>query len=133
MNDSLQQILTSSRGKILKKIRGGEMRKFGPKLGPNLGSSLFSQVWFTGFVWIAYNDSLQQCVTSNRGKTHKRNLGPKFRPKLCPKIGSALFFQVWFISFPLNYQKKLRAQMWTKRTRIRPKINFFVIFSSSVH
>ena len=51
------------------------------------------------FLEIAYNDSLQQCLTTSRGKTRK---------------------------------KKLRAQIWAKQAKIRPKIRFFTILSSLV-
>ena len=57
------------------------------------------------FLDVAYNDSLQQCLTSSRGKIHEKNFWPKFLPK-GPKSGSKLgflsFSQVWFLSFPLN-------------------------------
>ena len=57
------------------------------------------------FLEIAYNVSWQQCLISSRGKTHKKNLGPKFGPnesKSVPKLGFSPFFQVWYISFPFN-------------------------------
>ena len=41
---------------------------WGPNLGPKLGILLFSQVWLISFLEIAYNDSSQQFITSNRGK-----------------------------------------------------------------
>ena len=54
----------------------------------------------------AYNDCLQQCITSIRGKIpEKKVLGPKFGPKgpkLGLKVGFLLLSQVWFVSFPLN-------------------------------
>ena len=46
------------------------------------------------FLEFACNDSLQQCLTSSRGKVHEKI----FRP---PNFG--LMGQVWFISFPVNY------------------------------
>ena len=62
----------------------------------HLLSSLF-------FFETAHNDSLQQCLTSSRGKTHERkHLGPKFvskEPKFGPKLGFSPFSQVWFVSF----------------------------------
>ena len=41
------------------------------------------------FLEIAYEDSLQQCLTSSRGKTHEKHLEPKFGPK-GPKSGLKL-------------------------------------------
>ena len=46
----------------------------GQKLVPKLDFLPFSQIWFISFLEIAYNDSLQQCVTSSRGNTHKKNI-----------------------------------------------------------
>ena len=39
------------------------------------------------FLEIAYNDSLQQCLTSSRGKPHEKNVGGGGEPKLCQKLG----------------------------------------------
>ena len=55
------------------------------------------------FLETAYCDSLQQCLTSSRGKIHEKNfLGLKFGPK-GPKLGLKLgflpFSQVWFFNF----------------------------------
>ena len=59
------------------------------------------------FFEIAYDDSLRQCLTSNRGKAppHPPKIFGKikFGPKLDPNLGFSPFSQVWFISFPLNY------------------------------
>ena len=60
------------------------------------------------FLEIAYNDNLQQYVTSSRSKTHENpwRKGCKFRenkPKSGPKLGFSPFFKVWFISFPENF------------------------------
>ena len=79
-NDSLQQFLTSSRGTTHKK---------------NFGDQIWAKVEYKTrffchflrfgslvFLEIAYNDSLQQCITPSRGKNHKKifwepNLGQK--------------------------------------------------------
>ena len=49
---------------LVKKKRRSE---FGSKLGPKLGFLPFSQVWLISFLEIAYNDSLQPCITHSRG------------------------------------------------------------------
>ena len=68
-NDSLQQFLTPSGVKIHKKIFGAKTSFF--------FFFAFSQVWFISFPCNCIQCSLQQYITSNRGKTCKRNfLGP---------------------------------------------------------
>ena len=57
------------------------------------------------FFEIAYNDSLQQCLTTNRVNPQK-NWGHKFGPygpKSDPKLVFCDFFKVWFISFLENW------------------------------
>ena len=52
---------------------------------------------------IAYNDSVRQCLTSNRGKTHEKNgEGVGVGGQLGPKLGFLPFSKVWVFSFPLN-------------------------------
>ena len=106
-NDSLQQFLTSSRGKIhKKKILGPKFGPKGPKSGPKLVFCNCLKFGSLVFLEIAYNDSLQQCVTSSRDKTQEKNFwgpnlgqnGPKSGPKLVffPhlfKFGSLVFLQ----------------------------------------
>ena len=56
------------------------------------------------FFKIALDDSLEQCLTTSRGRTTKKILGPKFGPnelKSGPKLGFLSFFQV-FYSFATN-------------------------------
>ena len=100
-NDSLQQCLTSSRGKILEK------NFWGPNLGQNRVQNwvfcLFLKFGLLVLFQIAYNDSLQQFIASSRGKTHEKifwgpNLGQN-GPKSGPKLGFLPFSQDWFISF----------------------------------
>ena len=74
-----------------------------PKSGLNLGFLPFGLLVFPEN---AYSDSLQQCLTSSRGKIYKKKIsghkcGPK-GPKSGLKLGFFPFFQVLFISFPLN-------------------------------
>ena len=82
-NDSVQQSVTSSRGKIHEKsFWGPKFVPKGPKSGLKLGFLSFSQVWFLGFLEIAYNDSVQQCVTSRRGKIREKVF---WGPDLCQR------------------------------------------------
>ena len=91
--------------KSTKKILGSKFGPKGPKSGQKLGFLPVSQVWFISCLEIAYNDSLQQCITSSRGKTHETDFwGTKFglknEPESGPKLGFLSFSQVCLISFP---------------------------------
>ena len=62
-----------------------------PNLGPtdlnqaqNGGFRCFHEFRLLVFFEIAYGDSLQQCLTSSRGKTHEKKF---WDPKLDPKLG----------------------------------------------
>ena len=82
--------------------------KFGPK-GPksclNLDFCYFFKFGSLVFLEIGYSDSLQQYVTCNRGRTHKKGLGAKFganRPnvsKSAPKLGFLSFFKFGSLVF----------------------------------
>ena len=69
-------------------------------MGSNLGLKLvfflsFSQVsqvfQVCQFLEITYNDNLEQCMTSTKGKIYEKNFGTKFGPNR-PKSGSKIFF-----------------------------------------
>ena len=75
-NDSLQQCITSSIGKAHEKnLWEPNLGQNGPKPGPKLVFLPFSQVSFISFLLIAYDDSLEHCLTTSRDKTHQKNLG----------------------------------------------------------
>ena len=75
------------------------------EIRPKTGFFLpFSQV----FLEIACNDSLQQCITSSRGKPHKKVFGDQIWAEAGQNLAWNYysfqpFSQVWFISFPWNY------------------------------
>ena len=50
---------------------------------------------------VAYDSSLEQCLTTSGGKTH-RYWGPSLGQNIVLKLGFSLFSQVCFISFPLS-------------------------------
>ena len=94
-NDSLQQCLTSSWGKIHQNdfwvqicAKGAKGAKVRP--GTSFFFVIFLRFGSLVFLEIAYNDSLQQCLTSRRSKTHEQTFwGPTFsqnRPKPGPKL-----------------------------------------------
>ena len=94
-SDSLQQCPTCSRSNIHTKIL---WPKFGPnkqKLCPKLVFFTILSSWFFSFCEIAYNNSLQQYLTSSRGKTHKQNFWSPiwgYDPKSGPKLVSFVIF-----------------------------------------
>ena len=88
-------------------------RVWDPNLGQAVQIRLKNQVFHhfrkfgvVVFLKIAQDGSLEQCLTTSRGKTQeKKCLGPKFgrkRPKSGPKLGSSPFSQVQFISDPVS-------------------------------
>ena len=82
-NDSLQQCLTSTRGKIHQKKFWSP--NFGQKGQNWAGNQVFCHFLKFGslvFLEIAYNDSLQQCMISSRGKTHEKNFGDQIWVKM---------------------------------------------------
>ena len=79
--DSLQQCKISSRGKTYEKIFWALIwAKTGQNQNQNCFFFLpFSQVWFVSFPLIAQNNSLEQCLTTSRGKTRQKKFrGPNF-------------------------------------------------------
>ena len=78
----------SSRDKIREKKFWGPK---GPKSGPKLGFLPFSQIWFICFP----RNCIPRCLTSSRGKIHKKNIfGAQIWAKEA-KIGS----ETRFLSF----------------------------------
>ena len=73
------------------------------------------------FPKIAYIYSLQQCLTSSRGKSMKKNLGPKFGPKQA-KIGPKTRFSAIFSS--LVHQFKLNTVIACNNFQHLVKVKF---------
>ena len=104
-SDSLQQCLTSSRGKIHEKnLQGPNLGERGQSQAQNqvfaIYSSLFHQFSLNE---ITYSDSLQQCIISSRGKTNKKKFGgPNFGQNRAQnqvfchflKFGSLVFLEI---------------------------------------
>ena len=99
----------------MKKILG---TKFGPdqvKIG--FETRFFCRFLKFGslvFLEITYNDSLQQFLTSSRGKIHTKNLGD----------------QIWAFFLCMFYPSKGKT---CKKIKIGFRIRSFAIFSSLVH
>ena len=99
------------------------------------------------FLKIAYSDTLQQCVTSSRGKIHEKRFWTQIWVESV-KIGSKIKFFAIFLSLSVifsigqndnseqclitsrgkTHKKKLGAQIWAKWPKIGPNIRFFVTF-----
>ena len=97
------------------------------------------------FLKIAYSDTLQQCVTSSRGKIHEKRFWTQIWVESV-KIGSKIKFFAIFLSLSVifsigqndnseqclitsrgkTHKKKLGAQIWAKWPKIGPNIRFFV-------
>ena len=74
-NDNLQRCLTSNTDKYTKKIYGPKFGSKVPKLVLKLGFCHFLKFGSLDFLEIAYNDSLEQCLNTSRGKTGKKKYG----------------------------------------------------------
>ena len=97
-------ILETDRARFLKKKKWRP--EFGSKSSPTLGGFFchFLKFYSSVFLEIAYNDSLQQCLTSSIGKTHTKKFGRSNlgQPKSGRKLGFLSISSVLFISLPLN-------------------------------
>ena len=60
---------------FLKKNGGANLGQMGQNRAQNKGFCYFLKFDSLVFLKIAYNDSLQQCLTASRGKTYKMFLG----------------------------------------------------------
>ena len=108
--DSLQQCITSSRGKSKKKKKKKKKKKWGSYLGQNglksgfkVSFLLFFRFASLVFLKITCNDSQQLCLTSSRGKTYGKN-GDQILAKMGKNQTQNQFFphflsQVWLRFF----------------------------------
>ena len=86
-SDSLKQYLTSSRGETYEKSFWGQnLRQTSQNRAQNYVFCHFFKFDSLVFLEVAYSDSLQQCLTSARGKTHEKCLGTQFWAKIGPEI-----------------------------------------------
>ena len=68
------------------------------------------------FPQIAQDDSLEQCLTTSRGKTHEKNFG---HPKLGPKSSSIVFLDITQDCSLRQYLTSSRAETSKKNLRSR--------------
>ena len=99
------------------------------------------------FLEIAYNDSLQLCLTCSRGKTHENNflgltLGQRGRNRFqnqffCHflKFGSLIFLEFAYNDSLQQCLTCNKGKIYEKKfgSEFGPDTRFFVIFSSLVH
>ena len=91
-----------------KKISG---TKFGPKSGPKLGVFChFLEFGSLVILEIIISDSLQQCPTTSRGKTRKKNLGSQIWTKWA-KISPKIRFFVIFSSLVHQFSCRLHRMI----------------------
>ena len=72
-DDSWPWYVVTDQAKFLKKNLQPDFGPKGPKLGLKWGLCNFFVFWSLVFLEITYSDSLQQCLTSSRGKYHEKN------------------------------------------------------------
>ena len=83
-----------------KKFWGPKFGAKGSKSGLKLGFFCqFLRFDSLVFLEIAYKDSLQQCITSSRGKTHKKIFGMKFASKQAKIRPQIRFFAISKLDF----------------------------------
>ena len=108
-----------------KKISRPEFRPNGPNSGPKLGFMPFYQVWFISFPWNCIqwyhrtDDTLQQCLTSSRGKIHEKTFwGPNFAQRGQNRSHKYnTWHKFWDQSPSLHYQCSLQVsetESWHK-------------------
>ena len=98
-DDSWPWYIVTDEARFLKKKFGPKFGSKGSRSGPKLGFSYFLKFGSLVFLEITYNDRLQQCLTSRRGKTHeKKKFWNKIWAKNEPKSGPQLFFFAIFSS-----------------------------------
>ena len=69
----------------------------GTKIGTEIVFHHFLKFGYLVFLYIEQDDSLEQCLTTSRGKTNEKKLGCLI---LSPKLVFLTFSQVCVIGFP---------------------------------
>ena len=82
----MEQSLSTS---FIKKIDDLNLAFTGQNQAQNEFFCYFLEFGSEVFLQMEYDDSLGQCLTSSRGKTHEKGLGTKYEPKW-PKLGLKL-------------------------------------------
>ena len=72
-DDSSPWYVVTDQAKFFKKVLQPDFGPQGPKLGLKWGLCNFFVFGSLVFLEIIYNDSVQQCLTSSRGKYHEKN------------------------------------------------------------
>ena len=140
-NDSLLQCLTSRRDKVDENIFGAQIWAKGAKIRPET-KFFFCFLKFGSLIFleIAYNDSLQQYLTSSRDKVHEKKF---WGPNLCQRgqnqaqnqiFGSLVFLEIAYndclqqcltSSGDKIHKKNLGNKFEPKLAKIEPKTRVF--------
>ena len=97
-----------------------------PKLGPKLVFCYFIKFASLVFCEITCGDSLQQCLTSNKSKTHKKIFGAQIwikQAKIVPKI---IFFYHFLkfsclVFFEITYNDRLQQCLTCRQSKTHKK------------
>ena len=83
--------VTCRTGKILAKNYGVQVQT------PNQVCCRFFRFGSLVFLEIAYGDSFQQCLNTNRGKIYEKKFGPKFGPEVSKSVQKQVsyYFLKW--------------------------------------
>ena len=96
-DDSLQHCLRCSRCKAHKqKMQDPNLGQSSQNRAQNQVFCYFLKFGLLVFLYIAQDDSLKQCLTPSREKTHKKFSGPKIVPVFCHflKFASLVFLDI---------------------------------------
>ena len=102
-SDSLQQCPTFSKGKTHKKMFGAQIRVRRAKIVAKINFFWYFLTFGSlVFLEIAYNDSMEQFLETNRGKIYEQKLGSPNLDQTGQNQVFLPFSEVWFFSFPGN-------------------------------
>ena len=97
-----------------------------PKLGPKLVFCYFIKFASLVFCEITCGDSLQQCLTCSKSKTHKKFFGAQIwikQAKIVPKISFFYHFLKFscLVFFEIAYNDRLQQGLTCRRSKTRKK------------
>ena len=97
-----------------------------PKLGPKLVFCYFIKFASLVFCEITCGDSLQQCLTSSKSKTHKKIFGAQIwikQAKIVPKISFFYHFLKFscLVFFEIAYNDRLQQCLTCRQSKTRKK------------
>ena len=106
----MENFQDTSRGETHEKNLGAQIWVKWDKIRPKAFFCHFLKFGSLVFPEIAQNDSLEQFLTTIRGKTHEKNGKVKFGPngeKLGPKLGFFTFFSSFAYQFSFKFYRMI--------------------------